>query len=478
MRNLQDHYEHLRYVPLGDLFAEDPARGERLTAQGPGIYLDYSKNRVTNETLNQLFALARECRLSDRIDAMFRGDRINVTENRPALHVAFRVPSDASSRSTAPTSSPRFTTSSIAWGPSPARFATGHGRTLSGRANRDQHRHRRQRPRARHGIRRAAPVPAIRPSAAGSCRTSMVPTSEALARLRARHDAVRDLLEDVHHHRDAHQRGSARTWLVDALGDEAVAKHFVAVSTNAEQVAAFGIDMANMFGFWDWVGGRYCYDSAIGLSLMVAIGPDAVRRDARRVPRHGRALSDRAVRANLPVLLGLLGVWYGDFVVRDPCRAPLRPRPRPVPELPPAARHGVNGKSVTLDGRPVQWDTGPIVWGQPGTNGQHAFYQLLHQGTTIVPADFLVAVHPEHPLDDTTTSWSRTASRRPRRWRSGRPPSRSRRKVWRRSSSPASHVRRQPAEHHDPVRPPHARRSAAWSRCTSTRSSPRARSGG
>ena len=399
---LRDHHARIRDVHLRQLFADDPRRGERLTVEGVGLYLDYSKHRVTDETLRLLVHLAEQAGLRERIDAMFRGEKINVTENRAVLHVALRAPRDQSILVDGKDVVPEV----HAVLDRMAEFAT---RVRDGRWK--GHTGKRIRNVVNIGI--------------GGSDLGPVMAYEALRHYSARDmtfrfvsnvdgtdfaEATRDLdpaetlfvvssktfttLETMTNAR------SAREWALRTLGDErAVAKHFVAVSTNAAEVAKFGIDTANMFGFWDWVGGRYSMDSAIGLSTMLAIGPEhfrAMLAGFRAMDEHfGSAPFDR----NLPVLLGLLGVWYRDFFGAQtlgvmPYEQYLKRFPAYLQQLTMES----NGKHVTLDGAAVDYDSGPIVWGEPGTNGQHSFYQLIHQGTTLVPCDFIAFHQALNPL--------------------------------------------------------------------------------
>jgi len=393
-RNLQDHYEHLRYVRLRDLFDEDPARGERLTAEGAGIYLDYSKNQVSDETLSQLFALARECGLSERIEAMFGGERINVSEDRPVLHVALRAPSDEVIEVDGTNVVPEVHSVLDRMAAFANQVRDGEWLGHSGKPLRNV---------VNIGI--------------GGSDLGPVMAYEALRHYSERSltfrfvsnidgtdfaEATRDLdaeetlfvvssksfktIETLTNAR------TAREWCVGAFdGDEeSVARHFVAISTNAELVEEFGMDTDNMFGFSDWVGGRYSVDSAIGLSLMIAIGPERFReflRGFRAMDEHFRTTP---FESNLPVIMGLIGLWYIDFF--DAASIAVLPYDQYLHRFAAYLQQldmESNGKHVELTGRRVEVQTGPIVWGEPGTNGQHAFYQLLHQGTRLVPADFI-----------------------------------------------------------------------------------------
>jgi glucose-6-phosphate isomerase len=401
-RALQTHYDRLKDTHLRDLFAADPARGERLATEAVGIYLDYSKNRITDETVRLLIALAEAVGLPARIAAMFSGEKINVTENRAVLHGALRAPRDAVIEVDGENVVPAVhavldkmadfadRVRSGAW--------TGHtGRRIRNVVN------------IGIGGSDLGPVMAYEALRYYSDRSM---TFRFVSNVDGTDfaEATRDLdpaetlfivasktfttLETMTNAR------TARAWLLQSLGDEAaVAKHFVAVSTNAKEVAAFGIDTANMFGFWDWVGGRYSMDSAIGLSTMIAIGPDhfrAMLAGFHAMDEHFRtAPFDR----NLPVLMALLGIWYADFFGAEtvavlPYDQYLKRFPAYLQQLTMES----NGKHVTLDGIPVDYETGPIYWGEPGTNGQHSFYQLIHQGTRLVPADFIAFAQTLNPV--------------------------------------------------------------------------------
>ena len=398
---LAAHHEAVRHVHLRDLFAKDPARGERLTAEAAGLYLDYSKNRLTDETLALLLALAETSGVRARIDAMFAGEKINVTENRPVLHIALRAPRTASIVVDGEDVIPQVHAVLDRMTDFATRVRTGAWTGFTGRRIRNV---------VNVGIGGSDLGPAMAYEALRhesqrelTCRfVSNVDGADFV-------EATRDLepaetlfvvasktfttLETLTNAR------TARAWLLRALGDErAVARHFVAVSTNAAEVRKFGIDHDNMFPFWDWVGGRYSMWSAIGLSLMLAIGPDGFRAmlgGAHELDRHFRtAPFDR----NLPVLLALIGFWYDDFFGAETYA--VLPYSQYLARLPAYLQQldmESNGKSVDVGGRAVDYQTGPIVWGAAGTNGQHAFYQLLHQGTKLVPADFIGFCQP---LDD------------------------------------------------------------------------------
>ncbi len=401
---LERHYEQIRGVHLRDLFAADPGRGERLTAEAAGLFLDYSKHRATAETLQRLLGLAEESGLRGRIDAMFRGDAINVTEHRAVLHVALRAP-----RGTRIEVEGKDVVAGVhdvldRMAAFSARVRGGDWKGFTGK---------RIRAVVNIGIGGSDLGPvmayeALRHYSERSMTFRFVSNVDATDFV----EAVRDLdpaatlfivssktfttLETMTNAR------TARAWLLQGLGgdERAVASHFVAVSTNAAEVAHFGIDTANMFGFWDWVGGRYSMDSAIGLSTMLAIGPDHFRAmldGFHQIDEHFRtAPFDR----NLPVLMGLLGIWYRDFFGAEtvavlPYEQYLKRFPAYLQQLTMES----NGKHVTLDGRTVNYATGPIYWGEPGTNGQHSFYQLIHQGTSLVPCDFIAFVESLNPVD-------------------------------------------------------------------------------
>jgi len=400
---LQAHYKRVRELHLRKLFADDPKRGERMTAEASGLFLDYSKNRVTDETLKLLVALAEESRLKSRIDAMFRGEKINTTEKRAVLHVALRAPRGASI------------------------VVDGENVVEHVHAVLDRMVHFSNRVRSAewkgHTGKRIRNIINI---GIGGSDLGPVMAYEALKHYGERDlsfrfvsnvdgtdfaEAVRDLdpaetlfivssktfttLETM---TNAH---SARTWSLDGLGgdEKAVAKHFVAVSTNAAEVAKFGIDTANMFGFWDWVGGRYSMDSAIGLSTMLAIGADNFRAMLDGFHQMDEHFRTAPFEHNLPVLMGLLAIWYNDFfgaqtVAVLPYEQYLKRFPAYLQQLTMES----NGKHVTLEGTAVTHATGPIYWGEPGTNGQHSFYQLIHQGTRLIPCDFIAFGRSLNPL--------------------------------------------------------------------------------
>jgi glucose-6-phosphate isomerase len=400
---LDEHALAMRHVHLRTLFTGDSSRGERLTAEGAGLFLDYSKNRVTAETMGLLVRLAEESGLRPRIDAMFRGDKINTTENRAVLHVALRAPRGASivvdGRNVVPDVHAVLD-----------RMATFATRVRSGEWK--GHTGKRIRNVINIGIGGSDLGPvmayeALRHYSDRSMSFRFVSNVDGIDLV----EATRDLdpaetlfivssktfttLETMTNAQ------SARDWSLVGLGGDAsaVAKHFVAVSTNAEKVAAFGIDTANMFGFWDWVGGRYSMDSAIGLSTMIAIGPDHFRAMLDGFHRMDEHFRTTPFAQNLPVLMGLLTVWYTDFfgaqtVAVLPYENYLKRFPAYLQQLTMES----NGKRVTLDGEAVTYDTSPVYWGEPGTNGQHSFYQLIHQGTRLIPCDFIAFAHALTPL--------------------------------------------------------------------------------
>jgi glucose-6-phosphate isomerase len=399
---LAAHYAQIGRAHLRQLFADDPGRGERFAAEGAGLYLDYSKHRVTGETLKLLLQLAGECDLRGHIDAMFQGEKINVTEQRAVLHVALRAP-----RGTAIVVDGENVVPQVqAVLDRMADFSNRvRGGTWTG------HTGQRIRNVVNIGI--------------GGSDLGPVMAYEALRYYSARDMTFRfvsnvdgtDFAEAIHDLDPAEtlfivssktfttietmtNARTARDWSLRALGDErAVAKHFVAVSTNGAEVARFGIDTANMFGFWDWVGGRYSMDSAIGLSTMLAIGPDGFREMLAGFHAMDEHFRSAPFERNLPVLMGLLAVWYSDFfgaqtVAVLPYDQYLKRFPAYLQQLTMES----NGKHVTLDGAQVNYDTGPIYWGEPGTNGQHSFYQLIHQGTRLIPSDFIGFCQPLNSL--------------------------------------------------------------------------------
>jgi len=400
---LAAHYRTIREVHLRKLFADDPTRGERMTAEAAGLYLDYSKNRVTDDTLTLLLQLAEESCLRERIDALFRGEKINLTENRAVLHVALRAPRGA----TLVVGGENIVLQVHAVLDRMTDFAE---RIRSGRWK--GHTGKRIRNVVNIGIGGSdlGPVMAYEALKHYSDRSL---TFRFLSNIDGTDfaEAVRDLnpadtlfivssktfttLETM---TNAH---SARAWSLAGLGGDAasVAKHFVAVSTNAEAVAKFGIDPANMFGFWDWVGGRYSMDSAIGLSTMLAIGPEQFRAMLDGFHQMDEHFRTAPFARNLPVLMGLLAVWNNNFLGAEtvavlPYEQYLKRFPAYLQQLTMES----NGKRVTRDGVEVTYQTGPIYWGEPGTNGQHSFYQLIHQGTRLIPSDFIAFHQSLNPL--------------------------------------------------------------------------------
>jgi glucose-6-phosphate isomerase len=400
---LQTHYKKVRNLHLRSLFADDPGRGERMTAEAVGLFLDYSKNRITDRTLKLLIRLAEESGLRSRIEAMFSGEKINVTEKRAVLHIALRAPEGTSIFVDGVDVVPQVHAVLKEMASFANRVRSGEWKGHTGKSIRN-----------------------IINIGIGGSDLGPVMAYEALKHYSDRDrtfrfvsnvdgtdfaEAVRDLdpaeslfivssktfttLETM---TNAH---TARAWSLQGLGgDEAsVAKHFVAVSTNAEEVKKFGIDTANMFGFWDWVGGRYSMDSAIGLSTMLAIGPDEFRAMLDGFHQMDEHFRTTPFERNLPVLMGLLGIWYNDFfgaqtVAVLPYEQYLKRFPAYLQQLTMES----NGKHVTLEGTEVDYPTGPIYWGEPGTNGQHSFYQLIHQGTRLIPCDFIAFGQTLNPL--------------------------------------------------------------------------------
>lgn len=400
---LKKHHQKVRRVQLRQLFAKDRERGTRLAVEAAGMYLDYSKNRITDETLGLLVQLAQESGLRDRIDAMFRGDKINTSEQRAVLHVALRAPRGASIIHDGQNVVPEVHAVLD-------RMATFAERVRSGAWQ--GHTGKRIRNVINIGIGGSdlGPVMAYEALKHYSERamtfrfvsnvdgTDFAEAVQALDPAETLFIVSSKTFTTLETMTNAH---TARDWLLSGVNNEpsATAKHFVAVSTNAEKVAEFGIDTANMFGFWDWVGGRYSMDSAIGLSTMLAIGPDnfrAMLEGFHEVDEHFRTAP---FERNMPVLMGLLAIWYNNFfgaqtIAVLPYEQYLKRFPAYLQQLTMES----NGKHVTLDGRPVNYDTGPVYWGEPGTNGQHSFYQLIHQGTRLIPCDFIAFARTLNPL--------------------------------------------------------------------------------
>jgi glucose-6-phosphate isomerase len=400
---LQAHYEQVRNLHLRQLFADDAARGERLTLEALGLYLDYSKNRVTGETLKLLFALAKESGLRERLEAMFRGDKINITENRAVLHVALRAPKNESIMVDGKDVVPGVHVVLDAMSRFSDRVRGGDWKGHTGKRIRNI---------INVGIGGSdlGPVMAYEALKHYSQRdltfrfvsnVDGTDFAEAVQGLNAEEtlfiisSKTFTTLETM---TNAH---TARSWLLAGLGNDesSVGKHFVAISTNAEAVQKFGIDTANMFGFWDWVGGRYSMDSAIGLSTMLAIGPDSFRSMLDGFHQMDEHFRTAPFEQNLPVILGLLAVWYNDFFgAQTAAVLPYEQYLKRFPAYLQQLTMESNGKSVTLDGTHVNYDTGPIYWGEPGTNGQHSFYQLIHQGTRLIPCDFIGFGQTLNPL--------------------------------------------------------------------------------
>ena len=401
---LEEHYDDIHNRHLRELFADDESRGERLTAEGAGLFLDYSKNRVTDETLRLLVALAQQSGLAERTEAMFSGQRINVSENRSVLHVALRMPKGSTLIVDGVNVVNEVHEVLDRMGAFSERMRSGEWTGHTGK-----------------------PIRNIVNIGIGGSDLGPVMAYEALRHYSRRDltfrfvsnvdstdfvEATRDLdaaetlfivssktfttLETMTNAR------SARDWALSSLTDEsAIAKHFVAVSTNAEKVADFGIDTDNMFGFWEWVGGRYSMDSAIGLSTMLAVGPDGFAEMLAGFHEMDQHFRTTPFERNLPVLMGMLAVWYGDFFGAQtmgvmPYEQYLKRFPAYLQQLTMES----NGKHVTLDGAHVDYDTGAIYWGEPGTNGQHSFYQLIHQGTRLIPVDFIGFAQALNPLGD------------------------------------------------------------------------------
>jgi glucose-6-phosphate isomerase len=399
---LQAHYNQIHSRHLRTLFAQDPKRGERLVVEAAGLYFDYSKHRVTDETLRLLLALAEEVGLRGRIDAMFRGDKINLTEKRAVLHVALRAPRGVSIGVDGDDVVPKVHAVLDRMAEFSARIRTGAWKGHTGKRIRNV---------INIGIGGSdlGPVMAYEAMRHYSDRdltvrfvsnvdgtdfaeaTRDLDPAETLFIISSKTFTTLETMTNAQ---------TARNWSLAALGnDKAVAKHFVAVSTNTAEVAKFGIDTKNMFGFWDWVGGRYSMDSAIGLSTMIAVGADnfrAMLSGFHTIDEHFRSAP---FARNLPVLMALLCLWYNDFfgaqtVAVLPYEQYLKRFPAYLQQLTMES----NGKHVTLEGAPVDYQTGPIYWGEPGTNGQHSFYQLIHQGTKLIPCDFIGFCRPLNPL--------------------------------------------------------------------------------
>ena len=402
-KELQAHHAEVAGLHLRELFAADPQRGESLTVEACGLYLDYSKNRVTGRTLELLLALAAERGLRGRIEAMFRGDKINTTEDRAVLHTALRAPRGERIMVDGQDVVPAVHEVLDKMGAFADRVRSGAWLGHTGRKIRNV---------INIGIGGSDLGPVMAYEAlkfysdrAMHCQFVSNVDSDDFAEAVCGLDPAETLfvissktfttLETMTNAQ------TARDWVLRGMGGEesCVAKHFVAVSTNAEKVREFGIDTANMFGFWDWVGGRYSMDSAIGLSTMVAIGPDNFRALLAGFHEMDEHFRTAPLGENLPVLMGLLAVWYGDFF--DAQTAAVLPYEQYLKRFPAYLQQLTmesNGKSVTLDGRPVDYNTGAIYWGEPGTNGQHSFYQLIHQGTHLIPCDFIGFAKTLNPI--------------------------------------------------------------------------------
>ena len=390
---LETHYYDMAEVQLRELFVSDPQRGERLNAEGAGLYLDYSKHRVTDETLKLLLALAAEAGVEKKRDAMFAGEKINITEGRAVLHTALRAPRDAVINVDGKNVVPDVHEVLDRMGEFADQIRAGKWLGYTGK-----------------------PIKNIVNIGIGGSDLGPVMAYEALKHYSQRDLTLRfvsnvdgtDIAEKTRDLDPAEtlfivssktfttqetmtNARTARQWLLSALKDDAaVARHFVAVSTNAAEVQKFGIDTANMFGFWDWVGGRYSMDSAIGLSVMIAVGPDNYRELLAGFHDMDEHFRTAPADKNLPMLMGLIGIWYNNFFGAEsvavlPYDQYLAYFPAYLQQLDMES----NGKHITLEGQTVDYQTGPIIWGQPGTNGQHAFYQLIHQGTKLIPCDFI-----------------------------------------------------------------------------------------
>jgi glucose-6-phosphate isomerase len=400
---LQAHYEKIKNFHLRQLFAEDANRGARLTAEGAGLYLDFSKNRITDETVRVLVQLATERGVAERRDAMFRGEKINATEKRAVLHVALRAPKGSSIVVDGENVVPQVHAVLDKMADFSNHVRRGEWRGHTGKVIRNV---------INIGIGGSdlGPVMAYEALRHYSDRsitfrfvsnvdgtdffeaTRDLDPAETLFIISSKTFTTLETMTNAH---------TARLWSIEGLGnnEKSVARHFVAVSTNAAEVAKFGIDTANMFGFWDWVGGRYSMDSAIGLSTMLAIGPENFRDmldGFRQMDEHFRSTP---LGRNLPILMGLLSVWYNDFFGAQtvgvfPYEHYLKRFPAYLQQLTMES----NGKRVTLEETEVDYETGPIYWGEPGTNGQHSFYQMIHQGTKLIPADFIAFSHSLNPL--------------------------------------------------------------------------------
>lgn len=400
---LESHHEKIRELHLRKLFADDPKRGERMASEAVGLYLDYSKNRVTDETIQLLLQLAEECGLRSRIDSMFRGEKINITENRSVLHVALRAPMGSSLVVDGKDVIPPVHAVLEKMADLSDRIRSGAWTGHTGKRIRNV---------INIGIGGSdlGPVMAYEALKHYSDRSMTfrfvsnvdgtdfaeavedLDPAETLFIVSSKTFTTQETMTNAH---------TARDWCLKGLGGDikAVSKHFVAVSTNAAKVSEFGIDTANMLEFWDWVGGRYSMDSAIGLSTMLAVGPDNFRALLAGFHEMDEHFRTAPFESNMPVLMGLLAVWYSDFFGAEtvavlPYEQYLKRFPAYLQQLTMES----NGKHVTLNGTAVDYPTGPIYWGEPGTNGQHSFYQLIHQGTRLIPCDFIAFAHTLNPL--------------------------------------------------------------------------------
>jgi len=403
-RELARHYDQLRDAHLRDLFRDDPDRGESMVLEAGDLYLDYSKNRLTPDTIRLLVALARRAGVEQLRDAMFAGEKINITERRAVLHVALRAPRGEQITVDGQDVVPQVHAVLDRMGDFAQRVRSGAWTGHTGQRIRNV---------INIGIGGSDLGPrmayeALRDFSDRSMTFRFVSNVDGTDFW----EATRDLdpaetlfivasktfttLETMTNAQ------TARQWTLAALGDDrAVAKHFVAVSTNETEVAKFGIDTANMFEFWDWVGGRYSYDSAIGLSLMLAIGPDGIAEMLAGFHRMDEHFRTAPIEQNLPMILGLIGIWYNNFFGAE--TVAILPYNQYLARLTDYLQQldmESDGKSVTREGEPVAWQTGPIIWGQPGTNGQHAYYQLIHQGTKLIPCDFIGFCRPRHQVGD------------------------------------------------------------------------------
>ncbi len=400
---LKAHYKQITGVHLRKLFADDPKRGERMTLEAVGIYLDYSKNRITDETLKLLIQLAEESKLRERIDAMFRGEKINITENRAVLHTALRAPKGVSIFVDGKNVVPQVHSVLDKMADFCNRVRSGECKGHTGK-----------------------PIRSVVNIGIGGSDLGPVMAYEALKFYSDRKMTFRfvsnvdsaDFAEAVYDLDPAQtvfvvssktfttletmtNARTAREWLLKGFGgdEKSVAKHFVAVSTNAAEVAKFGIDTANMFEFWDWVGGRYSMDSAIGLSTMLAIGPENFRKMLDGLHQMDEHFRTAPFERNLPALMAILGIWNNNFLGAE--TVAVLPYEQYLKRFPAYLQQMImesNGKRVTIDGAEVTYQTSPIYWGEPGTNGQHSFYQLIHQGTRLIPCDFIAFEKPLNPL--------------------------------------------------------------------------------